>query len=513
MILTTASASASASAPVDTYDHIVIGAGPSGCVLAARLSEQSGRRVLLLEEGGAGIERTSIEDPDLWRTNLATDIDWQYSTTPQPKLDGRRIIWNRGKVLGGSSTINAMAWVWGQQADFDGWAAAGNVGWDFASLEPEFQRIETSLPQRGRGTSGPMPLYSIPSDEPLVKAFLASCEAAGHDVLANACAPVRMGAGTNELNITNGARFSAVHAYLLPAMQRKNLTVLTNSAALELVFDGLRCVGVRCNVNGTYRMFRSSEDVALCAGAIESPRLLALSGIGNATDLRRLGIDVVADLPGVGLNLQDHCVVRAYSTTHTPQPRSRLDAHLYLNSKGTSPIPDIEVALLRGATTGVLASDPASSYALLACLLRPRSRGEIALRSSDNRVPLDINPNYLSEAADVDALCEATRIAADLGNSSPFAPWRKGDETAAPSTKREIEAYMRRSATTYWHPAGTCAMGTGVCAVVDPMLSVRGVSNLRIADASIMPTIPTGNTLAPTLVVAERAARLILAQS
>ncbi len=470
----------------------------------------------MIEAGGADFDRPAMVEPGLWRANWGGDADWLYRTVPQANLDGRIIDWARGKVIGGSSTINAMAWVWGHRADFDGWAREGNVGWDFDSLKPVFMRME-SCARTGRktmrGVVGPMALFSYPATDPLVAAFLSSCRELGHAILDDVNGPVEEGAGTGDLNIKDGRRLSVVHAYLLPVLGRINLTILTKSLVESLIFEGTRCIGVRCRVDGALREIRSDHDVVLCAGSIETPRLLMVSGIGNADQLSKLGITVVADLPGVGENLHDHCQLRTFAAEAEQAALSpHLEAHLFVRSSETLSIPDLDIALTR-ATDSVPAPSTGNGFTLLAGLFRPRSRGRLALTSRGIRAPLHIDPNYLSEPADMDALCIAAELSRELGLSRPLSRWHHGKPQAAPLDKVALRAFIRRTAGSYRHPVGTCAMGIGARAVVDPMLRVQGISNLRIADNSVMPSITTGHTLAPTLVIAERAADMIIAAS
>ena len=315
------------------------------------------------------------------------------------------------------------------------------------------------------------------------------------------------------MNVRDGRRFSVAQAYLLPVLGRGNLTVLTHTLVESLMFEGTRCVGIRCLIDGQPREIRSDHDIVLAAGSIESPRLLMVSGVGNADHLTRLGIRPVADLPGVGENLHDHCLLRTFTTEGEWGAVSpRLEAHLLMRSNKSLPLPDLDIALTR-ASTVVPGPRSGGGFTLLAGLFRPRSRGRLALTAADVRAPLHIDPNYLSDPADMDALCAGAEASIELGMSSALSRWHDGELQVAPSGKAELRGFIKRTVDSYNHPVGTCAMGLGEYAVVDPTLRVHGISNLRVADNSVMPDITTGHTLAPTLVIAERAASMISASS
>jgi choline dehydrogenase len=498
-----------------SYDYIVIGAGSAGCTIAARLSEDASCRVLLIEAGGADISRPALQNPVLWPSNFGTDVDWAYRTTPQEKAAGRIIDWPRGKVIGGSSSINAMIWVWGHAADFDQWVDAGSQAWDYARLKSVFQRIETCArksPNGDRGTNGPMHVEPVAEPNPLSAGFFRACEEVGHQVMEDVGAPVRDGAGYMDFNTKDGRRFSAVHGYLLAALERGNLTLLTGTRVEALSFSGRRCTGVRLQLGAEHHEIRAEQETVLCAGVVESPRLLMLSGVGNAEELRRYGIGVVSNLPGVGENLQDHCFIVGFvGETKTPMaPASRAGSHLFFRTIERASSPDIH-ALLATSAVGTTEVKPNEGFSIRLALLRPRSRGHIRITSADPNAPLLIDPNYLSAAADLAALCAAVEHSRAIGSAAGLSEWRKREIARIPRGKSELNEFVAQNVGSYWHPIGTCAMGVHEEAVVDPSLRVYGTTNLRVADASIMPTITSGNTNAPTIVIAERAAQMIMA--
>jgi choline dehydrogenase len=307
-----------------SYDYIVVGAGSAGCTIATRLSEDPACRVLLVEAGGADISRPALQSPVLWPSNFGTEVDWAYRTMPQVRAAGRIIDWPMGKVIGGSSSINAMIWVWGAAADFDQWAYAGCQGWDYGHLESVFQSIETcartSL-NSDRGTKGPMHVEPVTDPNPLSAGFFKACEELGHQVLEDVGAPVQDGAGYMDFNTKDGQRFSVVHGYLLPALERPNLTLQTGTCVNTLSFAGNRCTGVGLQIGAARTDVVAERETILCAGVVETPRLLMRSGIGNAEELRGYGIPVVSDLSGVGENLQDHCFLVGFvAETKAPIP-------------------------------------------------------------------------------------------------------------------------------------------------------------------------------------------------
>jgi len=497
-----------------SYDYIVIGAGSAGCTIAARLSEDPTCRVLLIEAGNADLSRPALQDPLLWPSNFGTDVDWAYRTTPQAGAAGRVIEWPRGKIVGGSSSINAMIWVWGHPADFDQWAYMGSQGWDYARLKSVFQSIETCgrrTSNGDRGTNGPMHVEPVAEPSSLAVGFFKACGELGHQVFDDVSGPVRDGAGYVDFNTKDGRRFSVVHGYLLPALKRRNLTLLTSARVEALAFKGTRCTGVRLQIGSEQHDFVAEQETILCAGVVESPRLLMLSGIGNAEELRRYGIPVVSNLPGVGENLQDHCFVVGFvGETKAPMaPGSRAGSHLFFRSIEEAYSPNVH-ALLATAAVGITEVKPNEAFSIRLGLLRPQSRGRIKITSADLDAPLLIDPNYLSASADLSALCAAVEHSRAIGLAAGLTEWRKKEIARIPQGKNELNEFVARNVGSYWHPVGTCAMGIHDQAVVDPSLRVYGTTNLRVADASIMPTITSGNTNAPTIAIAERAAQMIV---
>ena len=406
-----------------------------------------------------------------------------------------------------------MIWVWGHAADFDQWAYAGSHGWDYARLRPLFQRVETcarNTSRGNRGVNGPMHVEPLAEPHPLATGFFRACEELGHRVVEDVGAPIRDGAGYVDFNTKDDQRFSVVHGYLLPALQRQNLTVLTGARVDALSFRATRCTGVRLRIGGRHHDILADQETVLCAGAVESPRLLMLSGVGNAEELRRHGIPVVSHLPGVGENLQDHPFLVAFvAETKAPMaPGSRAGSHLFFRSTRDAYSPDTH-ALLATAAVGTAEIKPTEGFSIRIGLVRPRSRGRIRITSADLNAPLLIDPDYLSATADLATLCAAVEHCRAIGLARGLSEWRKREVPRVPRGRGELSDFVAQNIGSYWHPVGTCAMGVDTAAVVDPSLRVYGTTRLRVADASIMPTITSGNTNAPTIVIAERAVEMI----
>jgi choline dehydrogenase len=501
--------------PASSYDYIVVGAGSAGSVVANRLSAGGKARVLLIEAGGSDVDRSTLTSPFIWPANFKTDVDWGYRTVPQANAENRVFDWPRGKVIGGSSSINAMIWAWGHQADFDEWAYAGNAGWSFGQLKELFQAVERCTRENAsaqRGSIGPMHVGSMKTPNPMTASFLEACRQTGHTVLPDVNGPVVEGAGYMDLSIKDDKRFSVVHGYLLPALTRENLTLVTSAIVEKLLFEGERCIGVRLRMNGESRDIRAERETIVSAGAIESPRLLMVSGIGAAEELRRLGIKQVVNLPGVGENLQDHLMVDAFvaETREKIPPGFRFDGHMFYRTSANAYVPDMQVLFIPAAL-GTAQLKRNEGFTLRAGLVRPQSRGRIRLTSQQPGSRLLIDPVYLGARADLDALVAAVAHCREIGMAEGLSAYRKRDIGFAPAGKAAIADFVKRNVDSYWHPVGTCAMGIHERAVVNPQLQVYGVSGLRVADASIMPTITSANTNAPTIVIGEKAARMILA--
>jgi choline dehydrogenase len=512
------------------FDFIVVGAGSAGCVVAARLTEDQSARVLLLEAGGRDW-RPKIHVPAAFPRLFKTAVDWQYHTDAEPDLHGRRLYWPRGKVLGGSSSINAMIYVRGHPRDYDGWAAQGNDGWAFADVLPYFKKAEHQ--QRGasdcHGVDGPLHVADLRCVHPLTRRFLRACADAGLPANDDFNGLTQDGAGLYQVTQKGGRRCGAAVAYLRPALRRPNLTVLIGAHAVRVLIENGRAAGVEYLRKGRSAEARAGE-VVLCGGAVESPCLLLRSGVGPAADLERLGIPVSADLPGVGRNLQDHPLVGAcYACTRPPTLDSAenlvnvvrfilfksgpltsnvAEAGAFVRTDPALPAPDVQLYFVpawyidHGFTR-----PPGGGFSLGACLLRPQSRGEVRLASRDPLAPPVIRPNYLSAAADLLPLVAGLRLVRRLARSAAFDEVR-GEERlpgSAVEGEEELRDYTRRRLETLYHPAGTCKMGQDDQAVVDPQLRVRGVRGLRVADASVIPTLPGGNTNAPVIMIAEKA--------
>ncbi len=526
------------------FDYIVVGAGSAGCVLAARLSEDVNVRVLLLEAGPPDTSPWIHLPIGYGKTMWDKRVNWCFETEPDPNMLGRKIYWPRGKTLGGSSSINGLIYIRGQRDDYDDWARAGNVGWSFNECLPYFKRSERN--QRGaspyHGGDGPVGVSDIGAKHELIEAFISGAEENGVPRTEDFNGENQVGAGYYQLTTWRGLRCSTAKGYLTPAVKaRANLRIETNALATRVLFEDKRAVGVEYLHNGVKIQVRTQAEVLLSAGAIQSPQLLQLSGVGDPALLQNFGIPVVCASSQVGQNLQDHLQIRlsyecAKPITTNDQLNSivgkiRMGMEWFFKRSGPLAVginqggcfmstsaspdknrPDIQyhVATLSADMAGGKVH-PYSGFTLSVCQLRPESRGHLAITNTDPTAPPAMYANYLATDLDRRTVVAAVRSARAIAQSKAMAPYVKQEVKPGPDlqTDEEILHFCRQVGATIFHPSGTCRMGVDVQAVVDPRLRVKGVERLRVIDCSIMPTLVSGNTNAPIIMVAEKAVEMI----
>jgi choline dehydrogenase len=528
--------------PATHFDYIIVGAGSAGCVLANRLTASGRHRVLLLEAGG--------HDRHFWihvplgfgKLFDNPKVNWLYKSEPEPELNNRRIIQPRGKVLGGSSSINGLLYIRGQHEDFDHWRQLGNAGWGFADVLPYFRRAEDQ--QRGadalHGTGGPLAVSDVSEPHPLCEAFIEAAQAAGFPRNDDFNGPRQEGAGYFQLTEKNGRRWSTAAGYLRQARRRPNLAVVSDALATRVLFSGRRAVGVEYRQGHTTQTAYADGEVILAGGAFNSPQLLQLSGLGPAKLLRDLGIDVIADMPGVGADLQDHLQVRMQYRCTQPITmndvinnwRHRYAAGLrylmtrkglltigagyagaFLRTRPELETPDVQIHfLIFSADTAGATLHAFPGFMTSVCQLRPESRGFVRIKSSDPTVAPAIQPRYLTSRADCDTVVAGLKTMRRVMNQKAMRQYIA--EERAPGESCESDAdlltFARDNGTTVYHPTSTCRMGSDPNAVVDERLRVRGFERLRVIDASIMPTVVSGNTNAAAVMIGEKGADMVL---
>lgn len=505
------------------YDYIVVGSGSGGAVVAGRLAAESDASVLVLEAGDTD-QINAVLNPLMWPTNIRSDRDWGYSATPSEHVNGRSLILPMGKVVGGGSSINVMIWARGHKNDFDFWASeTGDDAWAYDNVLQIYKRIEDwhgPADATRRGTGGRLFVQEVPDPNPIAPAFLDACESVGIPAYADMNGAMMEGAGGAALanvRIKAGQRRNIPADYLWETLKRPNITLLTGAEVQRLEMDGTRVTGVTFTWRGETRTVGAGERVVLSAGAINTPKILMTSGIGPADHLRAVGVAVRHDLPGVGQNFQDHILaagcVWEYQTPLPPR-NSAAEATFFWKSDGALDTPDLQPFQIEvpfaSEVHGPAFAPPAGSWSIAPGLVRPVSTGQVRLTGASPADPVTVDGGFLREEADLRALIHCVELCREIGNAGPMADYVRREIMPGPLKGAALADFARSAAGTYFHESCTCKMGRDAMAVVDGRLSVHGIEGLSIADASVMPRVSTGNTMAPTVIIGERMADILI---